>query len=124
MNFFTHDGGTHAFRDLEKYKGVQRFGAIHIGEHTFVGYGVKILPGVTIGKRCVIGAGAVVSKSIPDYSVAAGVPARVICSTQEYAEKCLKEHIEMGYDLNALNEDRDGYLQSELPVRSTTQRTS
>jgi acetyltransferase-like isoleucine patch superfamily enzyme len=37
-----------------------------------------VLPGVTIGKHCVIGANSVVTSDIPDFSVAVGVPARVI----------------------------------------------
>lgn len=44
----------------------------------WIGAGVTILPGVHIGKRCVIGAGAVVASDVPDYSIAVGVPARVV----------------------------------------------
>lgn len=62
---------------------------IYVREHTFIGTGVIIMPGVTIGKRCVIGAGAVVTRDIPDNSVAVGVPAKVISTTEQYAEKCL-----------------------------------
>lgn len=51
---------------------------ITIGEDTWLGGGVIVLPGVTIGKRCVIGAGAVVTRDIPDDCVAVGNPARVI----------------------------------------------
>ena len=109
-NFITHDGGVHAFRDLEKYKGVQKFGTIHVGEHTFVGYGVSILPGVNIGKRCVIGVGAIVTDDIPDGSVAVGVPARVICTTEEYAEKCLTLHNEIGYDPEQVKIRKKEYL--------------
>lgn len=43
-----------------------------------VGVGSIILPGVTIGRGAVVGAGAVVNRSIPPYAVAAGVPARVL----------------------------------------------
>jgi acetyltransferase-like isoleucine patch superfamily enzyme len=39
---------------------------------------VRVLDGVTIGEGCVIGAGAVVNKNIPPYSIAVGVPAKVI----------------------------------------------
>lgn len=49
-----------------------------IGDGSFIGFGAHISPGVTIGKYCVIGAGSVVTKSISDYSVVAGVPAKVI----------------------------------------------
>ena len=49
-----------------------------IGEGSFLGTGVKVMAGVKIGKHCVIGANAVVSKDIPDYSVAVGIPAKVI----------------------------------------------
>ena len=51
---------------------------IHIKDGAHIGIGAIIMPGVTIGKGAVIGAGSVVTKDIPDYSVAAGVPAKVI----------------------------------------------
>lgn len=66
------------------------------------------MPGVTIGKRCVIGAGAVVSKDIPDNSVAVGVPARVISTTEQYAEKCLKE--QKTYDKEEYLHNKREYL--------------
>lgn len=49
-----------------------------IGNDVWIGRRVIIMPGVTIGDGCIIGAGAVVTKSIPDYSVAVGVPAKVV----------------------------------------------
>jgi len=55
-------------------------GPISIGEDCWIGRGVMITSGVTIGKGSVIGANAVVTRDIPDYSVAVGVPARVIRS--------------------------------------------
>jgi acetyltransferase-like isoleucine patch superfamily enzyme len=51
---------------------------IVIGEDVWIGAGVRILDGTRIGNRCVIGAGAVVTKSIPEASVAVGVPAKVL----------------------------------------------
>lgn len=51
---------------------------VTIGDGSFIGFGVHISPGVTIGKNCIIGAGSVVTKPVPDYSVVAGVPAKVI----------------------------------------------
>lgn len=51
---------------------------VEIGEGSFIGFGTTIMPNVRIGRFCVIGAGAVVTEDIPDYAIAAGVPARVI----------------------------------------------
>jgi acetyltransferase-like isoleucine patch superfamily enzyme len=48
-----------------------------IGRDVWLGAGVKVLGGVTIGDGCVVGAGAVVTKDLPSYSIAVGVPARV-----------------------------------------------
>jgi len=53
-------------------------GFVEIGDGTFIGMGALILPNVRIGKQCYIGANSVVSSDIPDYSVAAGTPAKVI----------------------------------------------
>ena len=61
------------------------FAPVHIGAGADIGTGAVILPGVTIGLRVQIGAGAVVADSVPDYAVAAGVPARVLRDRREAA---------------------------------------
>lgn len=53
-------------------------GSVIIEDNVWLGEGVVVLPGVTIGKNAIIGANAVVTKSIPKNAVAAGNPARVI----------------------------------------------
>ena len=53
-------------------------GAVEIGDGTWIGIGVSVLGNVKIGRNCVIGAGSVVTKDIPDYCVAAGVPAKIL----------------------------------------------
>lgn len=49
-----------------------------IGEDVWLGINVQIMPGVVIGRGATIGAGAVVTKSIPPYCIAVGVPAKPI----------------------------------------------
>lgn len=56
---------------------------VHIGDDVWTGGNVTILPGVTIGNRAVIGAGAVVTEDIPADSVAVGAPARVIRTIED-----------------------------------------
>lgn len=51
---------------------------VHIKENAWLGVNVTVLPGVTIGKNAVIGAGSVVTKDIPDNAVAVGNPCKVI----------------------------------------------
>lgn len=62
-------------------------GAVTIGNNVFIGMNVTILKGVHIGNNVIIGAGSVVSKDIPDNTVAAGNPARVISTLDDYYEK-------------------------------------
>ena len=110
--FVTHDGGTWAFRDLPEYSDIIKYGKIRVGERTFIGCNATIMPGVTIGKRCVIGAGSVVTKDVPDGTVVAGVPARVVMTTEEYARKC-KQGMKP-YDKEAYLADKKAYLQKYL----------
>lgn len=64
--------------DLVIMAGELVFAPVLIEDGCDIGAGATILPGVTIGRGSQIGAGAVVARSIPPFSVAAGVPARVI----------------------------------------------
>jgi len=54
---------------------------VEIGEFSFIGAGACVLPGVTIGRGCLVAAGAVVSRDVPDFAIVAGNPAKVIGST-------------------------------------------
>jgi len=82
VQFVTHDGGVWVFRKSEPE--IDVFGRISIGNNVFIGYGSIIMPGVNVGDNVVIGAGSIVSKDIPSNSVAAGVPAKVLKSIEEY----------------------------------------
>jgi acetyltransferase-like isoleucine patch superfamily enzyme len=53
-------------------------GTVHIGADSWIAYGACVLPNVTIGRHCIIGALSVVNCDIPSYSVAVGSPARVV----------------------------------------------
>jgi acetyltransferase-like isoleucine patch superfamily enzyme len=61
------------------------FAPVVIGDDSDIGVGSVILPGVTIGRGVQVGAGAVVTRDVPDYTVVAGVPARVL---RERPEVC------------------------------------
>jgi len=95
VKFITHDGGTLLFRkyisDLEITK------PIVLGDDVYAGNNVIFMPGVTVGNNVVIGAGAIVTRDIPDNSVAVGVPARVIKTADEYFEKIKKESLHLGH---------------------------
>ena len=69
------------------HTGYAHFGRIRIGNRVFIGANSTILMNVHVGNDVIIGAGSLVNKDIPDGCVAAGVPAKVICSTAEYIEK-------------------------------------
>lgn len=91
VTFITHDGATWCFREQDKYRKVLRFGRIYVGNNCFLGYRSIILPGVHIGNNCIVAAGAVVTKNVPDGCIVGGVPAKVISTTEKFAEKCLDE---------------------------------
>lgn len=69
----------------------EKIGCIDIGDNVFIGSNTTILYDVRIGTNVIIGAGSLVNKDIPDNSVAAGVPARVIGTFEDFIQKRARE---------------------------------
>lgn len=69
---------SHSIIDMESGKRTNIAQDIIINNHVWVGHGVSINKGVSIGENSVIAARSVVTKSIPDHSIAAGIPAKVV----------------------------------------------
>lgn len=84
---FTHGGGW-VFRD--KHPKLDYFGKVIIKDNVYIGNNSMILPGVTIGNDVIIGAGSIVTKSIPDGKIAAGNPVRIVGETQDFVKKIKK----------------------------------
>lgn len=84
----THDGGCWVLRGMySNLSDADLFGLIKIGDNVHIGTNSVIMPGVCIGNNVIVGCGAVVTKDIPDNSVAVGVPARIIETVGEYMKK-------------------------------------
>lgn len=93
--FINHDGGTLIFRD--RIPDLEITKPITIGNNVYIGTDTFILMGVNIGDNVVIGARSLVTKDIPSGSVAAGHPAKVIKTTNEYLEKIKRESLHLGH---------------------------
>ena len=66
------------------YTGYGRIGRVSIGDRVFIGANSTVLMNTKIGNDVIVAAGSVVTKDVPDDSIVAGVPARVIGKTSEY----------------------------------------
>lgn len=97
VNILSHDYTSWVFVNLYD-EFLPSLGRVKIGNNVWFGYNCTVLKGVTIGNNCIIGLGSIVSKDIPDNSVASGVPARVICSIEEYFSSRQEKYAEEALD--------------------------
>ena len=81
VHILAHDASTKVFLNHARVANTR------IGSNVFIGAGSIVLPGITVGSNVVIGAGSVVTQDIPDGSVAAGNPARIIKPLQVFLEE-------------------------------------
>jgi acetyltransferase-like isoleucine patch superfamily enzyme len=92
----------------KKFPSDQLFDKVIVEDDVWLGYGVTVLTGVTIGRGCIVAAGSVVSRSLPPYSICAGIPAKPIKERFPNAgDRTRHEHMirngrfefsELGYD--------------------------
>lgn len=87
-------------------------GAVKLGAYTFVGAGSVILPGVTIGKGCLIGTGTLVARDLPDYAVCVGWPGEVKGSTLDLDRRKFAKQ-----DYSATYFDREALLEIKSRIR-------
>lgn len=97
FTLMTHDYGTFVFRRVFK-DFISSSGRVSIGNNIVFGSNVTVLKGVSIGDNCIIGANSVVTKSIPPNSVVVGIPAKRICSIEEYYKQRQKKQVEEAID--------------------------
>ncbi len=97
VRFITHDMSGDMLKNHPKYKddfakiySPYFMGKIEIGSNVMLGADVSVMYNVKIGDDCIIAAGSVVTRDIPAGSVAAGVPARVIGTLEDFAAKRLE----------------------------------
>lgn len=85
----THDGALSWMGRAMGYtdKRTDKMGRIVVKDNCFIGAKAIIMQNVTIEENCIVGMGAIVTKNVPKNSVVAGVPAKVISTTDQYLEK-------------------------------------
>ena len=87
--FHTHDGGVKVLNGAGYFGDnlMDKMARISVGDNCFIGSCAHLMGGVKIGNNCIVGAMSVVTKDIPDNSVAAGIPARVICTLDDFYKR-------------------------------------
>ena len=115
VRFVNHDGGQNALHFFEKYKDVRTFGRIKIGKQCLIGADTTIMPGVEMQDNCVLGAGSILTTSMPKGSVFAGVPAKFICTIEQYGDKLLANNINYPRELEKDRKKLEEYIKENLP---------
>lgn len=115
VGFINHGGDARVTKRIEKYKDGRNFGRIKIGNNTFIGKGSILMPGVSVGNNCIIGSLSIVSSSVPDNTVYGGIPAKFICTIDEYGERLLKNTTVYPLGLEKDRRQLEQYLIQNLP---------
>lgn len=112
VQFITHDGSVNVIRNLySEYKNIDLFNPILIGNNVFIGFGATILPGTEICDNVIIGAGSIVKGKLKANSVYAGIPAKFICTIDEYLEKNKEKFI---HTKNLVNKEKKVFIDNWL----------
>ncbi|EKB54420.1 acyltransferase [Bergeyella zoohelcum] len=115
--FINHDGAMYVIRNMETYADARNFGRIKIGKNCFIGNGCTFLPGSKMGDNCILGAGSILNSTMPDNTVYAGIPAKFICTIEEYGNKALKNNTLYPRKLEQNRADLDRYISENLPYK-------
>lgn len=115
VRFVNHDGGQNALHFFEKFKDVRTFGRIKIGKQCLIGADTIIMPGVEMQDNCILGAGSILTSSMPKGTVYAGIPAKFICTVEEYGEKLLQNNILYPRELENNRRKLEKYIRENLP---------
>lgn len=91
-------------------------GAVRIGAYSFIGAGAMILPGTTLGKGCLIAAGAIVSGTFEDFSIIKGNPGKKVGDVRSMDRKFLKDEVirQSYFDPETVARFLDGSLAAQL----------
>jgi acetyltransferase-like isoleucine patch superfamily enzyme len=95
VTFLTHDGATWVLPEGPNGRDLRKFGAIDIKDNCFIGHGSILMPGITVGPNAVVGAGAVVTRDVPEGTVVGGNPAKVIGSVDAFAVSAQKKSLQL-----------------------------
>lgn len=94
VHFITHDGSVSVLNNLHfEDKKLDLFGEIKVGNNVFIGFNSTILYGAEIGDNVIIGANSLVNKKLESNYVYAGVPAKKICTVEEFYAKHKGEYL-------------------------------
>ena len=114
VKILTHDGGVRILNNLGYFnsKRADKIEPVIIGKNVYIGTNAIIMPGVIIGDNVIIGAGTIVTKNVDSNSVVAGVPAKKICTIDDYYKKNINK---FNYTVNMkLSQKRKFYINKYL----------
>lgn len=91
VRFLSHEGALWCVREMvPELENADLFLPTKVGNNVMIGMNSLIMPGITIGDNVIVGAHSVVTRSIPDNTIVAGVPAKKYSSVDEFVKKMTK----------------------------------